>query len=129
MDRRLFLLAALTAFAPSSFARGGRRGSRGGAVLPPAYPGSAPDDGATARPAYSPPPLSRSNSFAGAGILTLLQRIQRRLQILGYYTGRCDGADNLDYRAALDLYRVRNGIPLGRSLNQAELQALLGPDG
>lgn len=140
----LLTLALWSAVAPALAdfiqVRGGRRAvssSYLGSSSRPSYHGrsgpsfvtlpSAPDE--TDRSAYSPPARNRATSFAGENMPTLLQRIQRRLYSLGYYTGRCDGADNLDYRDALDHYRIRNNIPSGRSLNQAELQVLLGPDG
>lgn len=134
MDRRAFLIA-LTLLAASSQAgagmlrvRGGRRGGRSGVFVAP--PGSGEPSGEDRTPPpYAPPPISRTNSFAGDRMPTLLQRIQQRLYGLGYYTGRCDGVDNLDYRDALDRYRIRNNIPLGRPLTQAELQVLLGPGG
>ena len=134
MDRRNFLISlVLLAISPSAGAgmvrvRSGRRGGRSGGFVVPPVAGETPDE-EPATPTYSPPARDRANSFAGERIPTLLQRIQIRLFDLGYYRGPCDGADNLDYRDALDHYRIRNNIPLGRPLNQAELQVLLGPGG
>jgi len=53
----------------------------------------------------------------------VIRRIQLQLQLLNIYTGALDGIMGPETRAAIDLYKIKKGLPRGGYLDKSTLDA------
>jgi len=83
--------------------------------------GQPPKPAQTYRPAIPDVPVLQSNKELRA---TVVQQIQGKLKLLGYYTGAVDGVMGPLTRDAIDVYKIAKGLPRGGYLDMGTLNAL-----
>ena len=91
--------------------------------LPPAN-GAAPTRSIVAPSERTASPYAKkAASYSKLPIATIIS-IQTRLKTLGIYDGKLDGMMGPQTALAIDVFKIKKGLPLDRELNDATLDAL-----
>ena len=84
---------------------------------------TSPDNARAATPSRSNPYSAKAMTYSSVSSEVVLN-IQRRLETLGVYGGPIDGIMGPQTALAIDVFKIKSGLPLYSRLNGETLQAM-----
>lgn len=84
---------------------------------------TSPGDARASSPPQSNPYSAKAMSYSSVSSEVVLN-IQRRLETLGVYGGPIDGIMGPQTALAIDVFKIKSGLPLDSQLNGETLQAM-----